>query len=371
MAFPDRRTLDILLTCLALAVICVAIYAARDVIFLFIFAIFFAYLVNPAVEFLQRHALFFRDLRGPAVVEVYLALIIMIAALGHAFAPNVAKHTVEAVDAVPTYLTEISTGDIAADLGGRYGWSDRQEARVREFLLHHKMDVEQVSRWLDVYLSHTAGILGLLVLVPILAIFFLRDGGRIAEFFMRVLFRPASQPRIRIIARGLHEMLARFIRAQVTLCSLSFLFYSASMLLLGVPHPIPLAVMGGALEFVPTFGWLSTAAVMIGVGILNHTHWLWLAALLAVWRIAQDYFISPKILGDSLRIHPLAAIFAVLAGFQLGGIAGVYLAIPVVASMRVIWSVYWNSEGDDSAGTVDHVPLPSGRAVSVEAYSST
>lgn len=370
MAFPDRRTLDILLTSLAFAVICVAIYAARDVIFLFVFAIFFAYLVNPAVEFLQRHALFFRDLRGPAVVEVYLGLILMVAALGYALAPSVAKHSVEALDAVPTYLTELSTGDIATHLGGRYGWSDRQEVRVREFLLRHKTNVQQASHWLDVYLSHTAAILGLLVLVPILAIFFLRDGERIAEFFIRVLFRRTWQPRICIIARGLHEMLARFIRAQVILCSLSFLFYSAIMLLLGFPHPLPLAAMGGALEFVPTFGWLTTAGVMMGVGILTHTHWLWLAALLAVWRIAQDYFISPKILGASLRIHPLAAIFAVLAGFELGGIAGVYLAIPVVASMRVIWNVCRNSEGDDSVETTDHVLLPSGGAVSVAASRS-
>ena len=82
MAFLERRTADVLLTILFFAVVCAALYSARRIILIFVFAIFFAYLIDPVVKFLQRHSLFFRNLRGPAVVEVYLAFVVLIALLG-------------------------------------------------------------------------------------------------------------------------------------------------------------------------------------------------------------------------------------------------------------------------------------------------
>src|SRR5262249_14147437 len=145
--------------------------------------------------------------------------------------------------------------------------------------------------------------------------------------------------RIREIAKELHLMLAQYMRAQVLLCALSFLFYSGAMLLLRFPHPVGLGVLGGLLEFIPVIGWMSTFAVIVGVGVVNHLHWVWMAALLAIWRAIQDYFASPRILGHQLKIHPLAAIFAVLAGGEIGGLVGIYLSVPLMASLRVIWRV--------------------------------
>jgi predicted PurR-regulated permease PerM len=60
-------------------------------------------------------------------------------------------------------------------------------------------------------------------------------------------------------------------------------------------------------------------------------------ALLGIWRVIQDYFATPRIMGNHLKIHPLAAIFAVLVGAELGGIVGIYLAVPMMASFLIIW----------------------------------
>src|SRR5271169_4203613 len=117
MAFPERRTADVLLTILFFAVVCAAVYSARRIILIFLFAVFFAYLINPVVKFLQRHSLFFRNLRGPAVVEVYLAFVILIAGLGYTLTPGLARNTVKLVDEVPVLMDGLSTGDIAGELG--------------------------------------------------------------------------------------------------------------------------------------------------------------------------------------------------------------------------------------------------------------
>jgi predicted PurR-regulated permease PerM len=62
-----------------------------------------------------------------------------------------------------------------------------------------------------------------------------------------------------------------------------------------------------------------------------------MATLLGLWRIIMDYWIAPRVVGHELEIHPLLAIFAVMVGGEIGGIVGIYLSIPLVAALRVIW----------------------------------
>src|SRR6266581_9542425 len=352
MAFPQRGTLDILLTTLFFGAVCAAIYSARRIILIFIFAIFFAYLIDPVVKFLQRHSLFFKNLRGPAVVEVYLTFVILSALAGYTFAPGMARNTMKLLDNTPTLLNSLSTGDIATELRGKYGWSEEQEFRFRAFLARHKDTIERLVPAVDRYISNAAQLFGVLLLIPILAIFFLRDGDHISDVLIQLFFPANRRPRIRAVATELHLMLTRYVRAQVLLCGLSFLFYSGALLLLRFPHAIALGFLGGLLEFVPVVGWTSTFAVIVGVGVVNQSHWLWMAALLGIWRVIQDYFVSPRIMGQQLKIHPLAAILAVLVGAEIGGIIGIYLAVPLMASMRVIWRV------EKSQTTQRHHSLP-------------
>jgi predicted PurR-regulated permease PerM len=75
MAIPDRRTANVLLTILLFVVVLGIAYLARKVIVIFVFAILFAYLIDPVVRFLQRHSLFFKNLRGPHILEAYLAFV--------------------------------------------------------------------------------------------------------------------------------------------------------------------------------------------------------------------------------------------------------------------------------------------------------
>jgi predicted PurR-regulated permease PerM len=359
MAFPERRTADVLLTILFYAVVCAAVYGARRIILIFVLAVFFAYLIDPVVKFLQRHSLLFRNLRGPAVLEVYLAFVILIAALGHALAPGLARNTVKLVDEVPVLMDGLSTGDIAGELGEKYGWSEQQEFRFRAFLARHREDIQGLVHGVDHYISNAAQVLGGFLLIPVLAIFFLRDGDHIVDVLIQLFFPQDRRPGVRAVADELNIMLTRYIRAQVLLCGFSFVFYAAALLLLRFPHAIALAALGGLLEFIPAVGWISTFATIICVGIVNHSHWIWMAALLAIWRLVQDYFASPRIMGRHLEIHPLAAIFAVLVGGEIGGIVGIYLAVPLIASMGVIWRVCAGGERSYQSGSEPTQETPS------------
>jgi predicted PurR-regulated permease PerM len=97
------------------------------------------------------------------------------------------------------------------------------------------------------------------------------------------------------------------------------------------------AILAGVLEFIPVPGWITAATTIIIFGIVTHSHWIWMGALLAIWRILIDYWIAPRVLGRELEMHPILAIFTLMVGAAVGGFAGVYLALPIAAITRVIW----------------------------------
>jgi len=109
------------------------------------------------------------------------------------------------------------------------------------------------------------------------------------------------------------------------------------MLLLGFPNAIALGILAGILEFIPVVGWMTAAATIVAAGVLTHSHWIWMLTLLAVWRLLMDYGIAPRVMGHELEIHPLLAIFALMVGGAVGGIVGIYLSVPLVAALRVVY----------------------------------
>src|SRR5271168_2888239 len=128
MNFPDRRTASVLLTTLLFAVVLAILYVARSVVVIFAFAILFAYLINPIVRFLQRHSLLFKNLRGPHVVEAYLAIVIVVGVVSHGLAPELHDRPGRSVDGHTALGDRVSTGEIAYDLGTSFGGSESQVA---------------------------------------------------------------------------------------------------------------------------------------------------------------------------------------------------------------------------------------------------
>jgi predicted PurR-regulated permease PerM len=173
--------------------------------------------------------------------------------------------------------------------------------------------------------------------VPILAVFVLRDGRQMVDAIIQAGGRREDPTVFTRIVQKVDTMLAKYIRSQLALAGLSFGFYSLSMLVLRLPYAIALAGLGGVLEFLPSVGWIASAAAILTVGFLTHSHWIWMAGLLVGWRLVLDYAISPRIMSKNLQLPPLTVIFALMVGGQVGGVAGVYLSVPIVAVLRIVW----------------------------------
>jgi predicted PurR-regulated permease PerM len=334
MAFPDRRISSIVLTILLFAALLAILYLARHTIVIFVFAIEFAYLIEPFIEFLQRHALFYKNLKGPHIVTAYLAILILVAMLAHGIAPGLSRHAGTLVREVPKLVDELSTGEVATRLASKYQWTDEQELRLKTFLLNHREDIQGIVGSIE---RQTSTLIAAIFVIPILAIFFLSSGGRLTDEAIHLFAPSENYAAARSLANELNTMFQSYIRAKVILCGLSFLYCSSAMFALGFPYAFTFGLAAGVLEFIPVAGWMISATMIISVGVLTNSHWMWMAALLGLWRILMDYWIAPRVVGHELEFHPLLAIFTVMVGGEIGGIVGIYLSIPLVASLRVIW----------------------------------
>jgi predicted PurR-regulated permease PerM len=334
MAFPDRRTLNVLMTALLFGLVLAIAYVARAVIVIFAFSILFAYLINPIVRFLQRHSLFFRNLRGPHVAEAYLALLILLGLIIHNLAPQLVPGVMQLVRDSPAMMENVYSGDIALDMGHRNGWDEAQSLRAKAFLQQRRERIRGLVESVQQFVSVA---FGGIVLIPILGLFFLSDGEKLANGVIQLVSTRESYEEAKALAADLDDMLRHYIRAKVILALLSLLFCSVAMLFLGYPHALALGLMAGVLEFIPVAGWITALIAIATAGMLTHSHWIWMAALLGLWRVVMDYGIAPRVMGHELEIHPLLAIFTVMIGGAVGGIVGIYLSVPLVAALRVIW----------------------------------
>ncbi len=334
MSLIDARTSRVLLTVLLFALAFGFLYIARRTLIAFLFAVFFAYLVDPAVSRVEKWV---RG-RGRAIAVIYLLLIALLVTFFVFVGPQTARQAQRLSESLPKLLETVSSGQIAEQIGREQGWSVHTRVQVSKLLADHRNDLLGMAQRVGLRVADVAQQAWLLIVVPILAAFFLKDGRSFGEVMLSLVHSRPQREFLEGVLGDLNQMLAQFIRAQLTLAALSFIVYIAFLELARVPYALVLGTAGGILEFIPVVGPLVAAAVIFGVALLmSYPHWLLLLVLIGSWRMVQDYVISPRIMGKSMELHPLAAIFGVLAGGEIAGVLGIYLSIPIMASLRIVW----------------------------------
>jgi len=312
----DDRTGNVLTTIGLFAGVAAAAFAARTTLVVVVLALLLAYVLEPAVGWVQGRLPSRSGDRVVSIVLVYVISAAVVVGLGYAMAPAVAGQI---------HRINASLPDL--------------RARVAEsrFLAQYGSAIAAAAERAAAGLAAAAEDAGWLLTVPLIAVFFLKNRQELLDGAVDLLARQRDRARVRRTIAQVDAMLAQYTRAQVATAGLSAVFYSGSMALLHFPFPLAIGVLGGALEFLPVFGWILAAAAMLTSGWLAHAHWIWMAGLLALWRIVVNVAISPRILGNRLQMEPLTVFVALMAGGQIAGLVGVILAVPVVAVLRILW----------------------------------
>jgi predicted PurR-regulated permease PerM len=310
-------------------------YALRHVLVLVALSLFFAFLLFPLVRLTERRLIQSRLL---AITLVYLVLLAAVGGAGVAVGPRLATEVQSLAQQLPEVSKGIQSGELVVSLLARKGWEWQQIRQIDQLLQTHmgtiigyaQQAAAEALRWL-------AGA-WVVVLIPVFAFFILKDAER---FTSLVIWRLGSGRQRGMwwgLAEDLHVLLGQYVRALVLLALITFVAWSAVFLTAGVPYALVLAAIGGALEFIPVIGPLTAGVVVIGVGLFTgYAHpWLLLVFIL-VWRGIQDYAASPLIMGRGIDIHPALVIIGVLAGGEIAGVAGMFLSVPLIAAVRIVW----------------------------------
>ena len=353
MSIVDHRTSRVVFTILLYALVLLLVYAARRPLLAVIFAIVFAYVLEPAIIRVQP---WLRGSRLRAIGGTYIALLVLVAALAAFVSPRVAGEAQTLGHDLPSLLEKISSGQIAIQMGQQRGWSHGTQIHIQQFLATHRAQITEAAQSVGRYSAEVAANMGWVLLVPILAFFFLKDksyfGNSVVESFQA---RP-NRAFLQRVLSDLDTMLAQYIRAQLLLSVFAIVAYTAFLLILRFPYAIAVGVIAGVLEFLPFLGPLLTAAIILGISFLTgYPHWLLLVGFIVLWRLVQDYINTPLVMGQGLELHPAVAIVAVLIGGEVGGVAGMFLSVPVVAGLRILWH---NWQLREAGPTVVQEPAP-------------
>ena len=354
-----RIVLRIVVILLAVVAFLWILYKLTTVLLLLVLSIFFAYLIAPLVDLVQQPLRIrqkeYRIPRGLAIGIVYVIVFVGGGIALYLLLPQLAAQFPEfKQQAVAYYKTITGYGERIS----QYSKEHRMPEGITTALNNTVLGlIARGGEMATAAFEHVLGwiiFLPWIVLIPILSFFLLKD----ADSFRRSAL--AMLPRGRLRWRGdeffqdINSTLAAYIRAQLTACLLVGILCSIGFALIGLPSPLVLGLLAGMLEFVPLIGPL---VVAILVAVLAMLHWGFGMAVvvllfLAVLRIVQDYVIYPRIIGQGIHLHPLAVILAILAGAEIAGAAGIFLAIPVIAILTVSYRHWLEHRGSETIAEV-------------------
>ncbi|MBV9339911.1 MAG: AI-2E family transporter [Acidobacteria bacterium] len=334
MSLLDSRTTRVLITASVFVLVGGFLYAAWRTLIAFLFAVFFAYLVDPAVSHVEK----WTKSRGGAIAIIYLLIASFLAIFFFFVGPRIGHEAQKLTESLPTLFERVSSGQLVQEIGIEHGLSKATRDQLSAYFAAHSGDLLKLVQRAGLRIAEAAQQSWLVVLVPILAAFFLKDARAFSQGALALVHSKPQREFLEGVIGDMNQMLAQFIRAQLTLAALSWVAYASFLGLVKAPYALMLGTVGGILEFIPVVGPLVAALLIVGVALLtSYKHWLIVLLFLLAWRLVQDYVVSPRIMGKSMELHPLAAIFGVLAGGEIAGVLGVYLSIPVMASLRIVW----------------------------------
>ena len=304
--------------------------------FIIVLAVFFAYLIDPLVKVIRRP---FKERQRekfmPRPLAIVFAYIIVFTILGLAIA-----------NLTPVIINQARAFEKSAPEYSKAIEQKINELNARFSRLRISEDFQtKISAKTNEYISESATSIGLLItslpwllLVPILAFFFLKDVNLYRVALLRFVPSGRWRARVESVLFDVNKTLAAYTQAQLISCVLIGVVCTIGFYVIGLDYAFLLGIAAGVFEFVPLIGPLSIAVVAITLALLE-SPWqaFHVAVFLGILRIVHDYITYPRIIREGIHLHPLAVILSVLAGEQVAGIPGVFLSIPIVALLTVLY----------------------------------
>jgi predicted PurR-regulated permease PerM len=333
-----------------------------DVLLPFVAGLAAAYLLDPAADKLEEWGL--SRLAATSVITALFILLVFASFI--VLMPAAYDQTVSLLESVPR-LAERAKGLMESFSEGRLGQllagegTDVQDAVAN--------GAQGLLSWLLSALASLwqqgiaiLGLLSLLFVTPIVAFYMLLDWDNMMDRLDGLLPRDHAAT-VRALAREVDEVLAGFVRGQGAVCLLLGSFYAIGLTVLGLDFGFIVGIIAGLISFIPYVGTIVGFVLAMIIAVVQFwPDYGWIVAVAAIFGVGQfveGNFLTPKLVGNRVRLHPLWVMLALFAFGSLFGFVGMLLAVPVAATMgvlvrfataRYLVSALYQGEGGQGAG---------------------
>lgn len=315
------------------------LYWLAPVLTPFAVAALFAYLGDPWVDRLQR----LRLGRTAAVTVVFSAMSLAMALVVIGLIPTIERQFVKLLEKIPAIMDWFALV-LVPWVEQRTGLS-LQSLNREQLLEAFRTHWQQAGGFATAVLASlstsgmaVAGFVGSLMLIPVVTFYLLRDWDDMVAHAQRLLPR-SIEPIVSRLARESDAVLGAFLRGQLLVMLALCLIYSLGLLFVGLDLAILIGLVAGIISFVPYLGLIiggGFALIAAAVQFQDWLHPLLAVGVFVVGQVLEGFYLTPKLVGGRVGLHPVVVIFAILAGGQLFGFLGVLLALPIASLLMVV-----------------------------------
>lgn len=319
---------------IAAAVFVALLWFLGNVILPFIVGGAIAYFMDPVADRLERLGLS----RVAATGLISFAAVLMTVLLILAVLPTLIKQLTELVNTAPQIFKQLQTF-----LLERFPDLQDETSTMRQTLDDIGKAIQSKGGELvNSLIGSAMGVLSavlFIVVVPVVAFYLLLDWDKMVARIDEILPRDHA-PVIRQLGREIDKVLAAFVRGQLSVCLVLGTFYAVALMIAGLNYGLIVGAIAGAITFIPYVGAIIGGSLAIGLALFQFWgDWLSIgivAGIFALGQFLEGNVITPKLVGNSVGLHPVWLLFALSAFGTLFGFVGMLVAVPVAAALGVL-----------------------------------
>ncbi len=317
---------------------CVSVYVLRSVLLPFVAGIIIGYLLDPLTSKIEKWGMN----RTLATILVMVMVILIVFPLLILLVGVIDEQLGRFISSVPNYLSSLLKKFEPLFIELQQRFPDLEAEKVRQYIRNNMSNSLKVFGTIakSVLSSGFAffNVLSLLLITPVVAFYMLRDWDTFVKK-VRSLLPRNSKASIEKQAREIDRILAGFIRGQFSVCLLLGTFYAVGLYIVGLDLGVLVGFIAGIISFIPYVGSITGFVISMGIAFAqfdNLAQILQVVAIFVAGQFLEGNFLTPKLVGDSVGLHPVWIMFALLAGGVLLGFLGLMIAVPVAAVLGVI-----------------------------------
>ncbi|WP_425043938.1 AI-2E family transporter [Primorskyibacter sp. S87] len=319
---------------LAAAIFILVLWLLGDVLLPFVIGGAIAYFIDPVADRLERLGLS----RVAATALITVTSVVLFVVIVVAVVPALVSQLVDLIEILPQLFRDLRTF-----LETRFPSLLDRESSTHQVLLSFsdtfKEKSAEVLQSVVASLGSAINVVVLMVIVPVVAVYLLLDWDRMIERIDELLPRDPA-PVLRQMAKEIDSVLASFVRGMGTVCLILGTYYAVALMAVGLQFGLIVGFIAGLVTFIPYLGAMIGGALAIGLALFQFWgDWAQIglvAGIFVIGQITEGNFLTPKLVGNSVGLHPVWLLLALSVFGALFGFVGMLIAVPVAAALGVL-----------------------------------